>query len=99
MQNIMVHIIDGGRIEPEEFKLVVYPNPSEGYLHIESQWAKLEGTTISVFDMKGIKVFEDELKHEDCRNGYWINWLPNGTYVVQLQNGEKKLMEKLVLLK
>lgn len=72
--------------------LQIYPNPTTGILHIP--FLKNKQATTTVYDLTGLKLLTHELKQEDTSLHLSV---PNGTYVVHFQIGEKWFYQKVVV--
>lgn len=83
----------------QEFTL--YPNPSNGVFQVEYKSGDIAPVTISVMDVNGKEVYNQEVK--DFK-GFYKNELlldnqPDGSYILNIRQGEKIVTEKLVLQK
>jgi len=74
-------------------QLKIYPNPNTGEFIIEYGGA-LKNTSIILYNKLGQKVFESEL--ETNRKTIDISELPNGLYILQLQNDNGYYYHKVV---
>jgi len=79
------------QLSQEDFK--IYPNPASNKVTIEHPFTG--NTTISIFDVKGEKVFTKLLKNN--QNLIEISNLPLGIYIIQLENKGKVSMQKLIV--
>ncbi|ANF50553.1 hypothetical protein A0O34_08470 [Chryseobacterium glaciei] len=71
-------------------KVKVYPNPVKDDLFIKSD--DLKNTKVSVMDMSGKKVKTFEGKSEK----YNLSDLPNGTYMILIDNGKEVITKKIL---
>jgi len=82
---------------PKTYKLLdamVYPNPSKGELTIEGKVKKA-----SLFDLTGKLMHTEELDIFNTSNNIDLSALPNGLYILQLENGDARAMEKIYINK
>ena len=78
-----------GQIENgTETVLKVYPNPTQNYLNIETSSKLSEPMSLSIFDSRGQKVWQGELKEQSLRLSL-ANW-PAGLYTL-LANGRESI--------
>ncbi len=73
----------------------VYPNPTEGLLHVNFNGYKKEIIDLNIFNSKGQLVMTDEILKS--RNEYNLSGLPKGVYFVELKSGTNKSNSKIVL--
>lgn len=73
----------------------VYPNPTEGILHINLKGYRSEVIKLSVVNTRGQVVISDEILKSSSE--YDLSHLPKGVYFVNLQNGEHKIGSKIIL--
>lgn len=78
-----------------ENNFIIYPNPSDGQINIKTRF-DLGKTMISIYDMNGRKVFNQqvELNHTaliDASN------LTTGMYMIQIEGGDKSQTSKLII--
>jgi thiol-disulfide isomerase/thioredoxin len=85
--------------EPNENNFTVYPNPSSGDLFVELSNATNENTKITIYDMSGKLVFQQEASNLSASEKIQIslNGIENGMYTVNVQNGEKFSTRNFVL--
>ncbi len=85
-------VSDNGAIETN---FIVYPNPSNGELSIKSRY-DVGNATISIFDMNGRKVFNQEIELHHTAN---INAssLKTGIYVMQIEGDGRSQTTKLII--
>ena len=77
----------------------IYPNPTFGFVQIESPLLASGNTQIRVVDVNG-KVMLEQLTISRAENtSLDLEHLANGTYVIQLMSGEYFVSEKLVVVK
>ena len=69
----------------EESAINLYPNPTDGLLHIESPYSEQGIQTISIKDMSGREVYfrKAENSHRETLN---ISHIPTGIYIVTINN-------------
>lgn len=74
---------------------IIYPNPSNGELNIQSRMDVSEAT-LSIYDMNGRKVFNKQVDIQQARN-ININNLKTGIYLVTIEGGGYSQTSKLVI--
>ncbi|MEZ4888166.1 MAG: PDZ domain-containing protein [Chitinophagales bacterium] len=79
--------------------LQFYPNPSDGRFDLSFNLAEKGKTAVKVVDMAGKVVFQDQLG--DFSGSYEkqidISANPKGVYFLQVEQGEKVMMKKIVV--
>jgi len=83
---------DNGSIED---KLIIYPNPSNGNINIRAL-INLGEATISIFDINGRKVFNQEVTLQDDVNVNATN-LNTGMYIMQIEGVDYNHTAKLII--
>lgn len=78
-------------------KLFLYPNPSNGVLHLKDDLGILagNGATIAIYNLQGTKIMEESISMAKE-----FNWdIPRGTYVYKIadQNGTVQSIHKLII--
>jgi hypothetical protein len=82
--------------ENGQLQIVLYPNPTSGWVYLKVETGSLAQLDIRVFDLRGALVYEAQervLQDEiaiDARN--WSN----GVYLIELRSGDKQLYYRLV---
>jgi len=78
-----------------------YPNPSSGPLYLEPNSTKNETIDIRVMDLNGKLVYVSQLLPDEYGKTQEISLrkLPDGVYVLQLEQSGKQLNKKLVISK
>ncbi|MEP6513729.1 MAG: T9SS type A sorting domain-containing protein, partial [Parafilimonas sp.] len=79
--------------------LSLYPNPAKYFLSLQYQVVKLSQVTISIFNNKGISVYEFNAGSHAAgvtKTQLDISSLPKGIYVVKLRMGETTLSQKFI---
>lgn len=74
--------------EVENAEVVIYPNPTDGFLSIAMQDQE-EPVVVKVLDLKGALVFQETCVDMPCRLD--VSSVPKGHYLVRLSNGEKSI--------
>lgn len=81
----------------EQSEITLFPNPSSGNIKI-SGLHENEPSSINITNVTGKTVYTIELQSVDSDN-INISSLANGIYLVEIQNGNRKTIKKLVLTK
>lgn len=76
-------------------KFVVYPNPSDGVINIQTRF-DVQEATVSIYDMNGRKVFSQHVEMHDAASIDASN-LNAGIYMVQIEGGGYSQTSKLVI--
>jgi len=74
-------------------RLLLYPNPSRGILHIHMQGETLE--SLRILDLNGRVVLQRQVGRE--RAQLELSHLPKGLYLLELTTGETTLNQKVIL--
>jgi hypothetical protein len=73
----------------------VYPNPSTGIINLKLNGKSSENSMISIFDVSGRKVFEEEVTSSN--SSLDLSALTKGNYMLKLQSKGVESVEKIVL--
>jgi hypothetical protein len=73
----------------------VYPNPTEGMLHVNLEGYKTEIIAMTIFNSRGQVMMTSEILKSS--NEFDLSALPKGVYIVELRNGQYKHSSKIVL--
>ena len=73
----------------------IYPNPTRGILHVNLGEYKSQVIKMNIYDSKGQVVLTKEILKRS--NVFNLSSLPNGAYVVELKNGNKKSTSRIVV--
>ena len=78
--------------------ITIFPNPNNGNFTIVSN-AALENVTIDIYDINGRLVFKTLAKNQGTyfRKEIKANALSTGVYFVELSNGIKRVVKKLII--
>lgn len=84
-------------LEEKEIKLL--PNPTSGSTQLIISSVRAGAATITVFDLTGKAVYQENVALSEGENARWIDLEdhPVGLYLIQIQNGEEIYRSKLVL--
>lgn len=86
-------------IENLDLKISISPNPSDGEIQIFSPIFKTGNTEILVLSMDG-KVLLQKNENSRCESDFIdLTFVQNGIYILQLQNGDHFVNEKIVIAK
>ncbi|WP_084426703.1 T9SS-dependent M36 family metallopeptidase [Aequorivita capsosiphonis] len=83
---------DNGSIDNN---FIIYPNPSNGQIYIKSK-LDVGNATISIFDVNGRKVFDQQLELNYIRN-IDANKLDSGIYLIRIDGGGFTQTAKLII--
>lgn len=83
----------------QEFTL--YPNPSNGVFQVEYKSGDIAPITVIVTDVNGKEVYKQEVKDFSgfYKNEILMDNQPDGSYILNIQQGDKIVTEKLLLQK
>ncbi|HEY9115900.1 MAG TPA: DUF2271 domain-containing protein [Bacteroidales bacterium] len=75
---------------------IVYPNPGKGIFHIQNVFSG--EVSVQLFDIQGKQVFNSSIQNSLPNSELSIDLsdLPNGTYVIDLSDGNKHFVNKLI---
>ncbi len=77
-----------------------YPNPNNGVLNVELNSERTEPYTINVMDLNGKVVYSGNSQRADQKTTQiHLEYLPNGVYILQLEQAGQRLNTKLVISK
>jgi hypothetical protein len=79
----------------------LYPNPAHDYVNIDME-SRIEGqVTINIYTTTGQMVYSVEEYAYEGKNQFTVNLdkLPNGTYMVEINDGKKTDIQRLVIMK
>ena len=77
----------------------LFPNPSDGELFIELDEAKTMKVQIKVMSKLGQTVFADRISANETEHALDLQFLPNGNYIIYLDDGESKSSQQVVIQK
>ncbi len=107
--NAMVHInvvppelIEVGlKIQDPIGQFNLYPNPSQGLFNLELNSSSAQSIQLNVFDLTGKVIYESliEGRTGDFQEELNLLGLPNGIYLLQIEQGGQYLNKKLVITK
>ena len=84
----------------EAAKLNIYPNPAASQTNIHLDIEMLDNgnnITLKVYDMMGRIMIEQIYRSDATAEMLPISTLPIGIYILELNNGEQKIIEKLMV--
>lgn len=79
-------------------QMEIYPNPSNGVFTIELN-SKAANASYKIFNMEGKLVATNKISASQNKQQVNMSHLPNGTYVVQVENGSDTFSKKLIIKK
>lgn len=84
--------------EKEAFS--IYPNPTKDKLTLSFNGYKGESAKISIYDITGRVVRNNNISMLDGKGSVWINDLPEGVYILKFNaNNGKEVIKKFTVLK
>jgi len=89
--NLFTHV----KAEEDELQVSVYPNPSNGYIKLQTQDIFHLGSWISVYDLTGQKVFFGVT--ENSSPDLNLSALPDGNYFLKIQNKKQQAVAKVTI--
>lgn len=90
-----IFVITTGLDEFNDMRISVFPNPTDDALKVASVSLK-EGTTIRIYEGKGILVKEYRVTHDTNEFDMDVSRLTRGFYLVQIIYGNKRLGRKII---
>jgi len=96
MQLDFIPVINGIATLKDSENAIVYPNPGNGIFHIQNVFSG--DVTVQLFDIQGKQVFNSSIQNSLPNSELSIDLsdLPNGTYVIDLSDGSKHFVNKLI---
>jgi predicted secreted hydrolase len=94
---ILINSISGVVDCRTEHSVYVYPNPTSGFVHLNSSAAE----DITLFDVNGnaVSSFKYSIKKSGGSVSIDLSSLPDGMYFVEIRTDGKKLVKKVILTK
>ncbi len=80
-------------------KLKIFPNPCNGVLSMDINFKIESPINLKLFDLKGLEVFNIKIESKLFPKGINLNHIPNGIYLLQIEQGGQRLNTKLVISK
>jgi hypothetical protein len=77
-------------------QFVVYPNPTNGLVNIESDLGKINAIEINVFDIKGNRIMSKPYSSGD-RMTFSLEANPPGMYFTEIRVNGKQILKKVIL--
>ncbi len=93
--------VNAETIAPESEAVSVYPNPSTSWFVVIFENHELNPIDISIFDLQGklIKILVNEkLKPGDFKFSFNTSELAKGTYILNIQSGNKNLKNEKIII-
>ena len=82
--------------ENELIQVVLYPNPTSGWVYLKVLSGTMEQLNIRVFDLRGALVYEALERVMQGEIGIYAGAWSNGVYLIELRSGEKQQFYRLV---
>ena len=92
LENVSIMTVGTNAIEFSNLKL--YPNPTNGELHLEVPYLKNE-ILARVFDIMGRQVYEQVI--QGTNNRLDLSGLPSGVFLVRIGTAEESVVQRIVL--
>ncbi|MFN0214543.1 MAG: multicopper oxidase domain-containing protein [Saprospiraceae bacterium] len=83
--------------EADRPSMMLFPNPSTGVLNMKGESARSHNSTLSILDLQGRLIREQNLHHFHGEASIDINGLSNGMYLVTWKTGMGTVTGKLVI--
>ena len=91
-------IVDVNEVEPAQLDFTVYPNPNEGLFTLEIEQDGAATYTISVRNMLGQTVISEAINvNGNASKNMDLSSFEKGVYFISLENGEDRLVRKVVV--
>lgn len=96
MQLDFIPLVNGVGTLKGSQNTLVYPNPGSGIFHIQNVFSG--NVTVQLFDVQGKQVYNSSIQNSSPNSELSIDLteLPNGTYIVDLNDGSKHFVNKLI---
>ncbi|WP_431132647.1 reprolysin-like metallopeptidase [Psychroserpens mesophilus] len=78
--------------------VVIYPNPNKGMFNVKINNSNSEDVNISVFDIRGRRIFDNIYKGSSSFNQTVnLNNAQSGVYLITVENGNRKITKRIVV--
>ena len=85
-------------LEQDTFGFNVYPNPNNGAFNVRFNNPRSEKIKISVFDIRGRRIFENSYPtNSEFNQAVKLNAIQSGMYLVTVTDGRKQATKKIVV--
>jgi PKD repeat protein len=88
--------VEFGLSDREEGSLLVYPNPAQSYVEVNLPLLNDQPYTLQLYDLYGREVFRQQ-GAGSVTESIPLNGQPRGTYLVAVQTGGQRLVQKLLI--
>ena len=77
----------------------IYPNPTNGTIHIQINTATSDDVNVQLFDIQGRRVFENSFESNSGVFNKAVNLgaLAQGVYFLDVQQGNKKATKRIII--
>jgi len=104
MNKFVFKIIDSGSLSSESFTidhlnpLIIYPNPFKDSITLQNTTGTTNDCNVKIYDLNGAAVFNKTYSSIEANQDIKIDLktLPQGTYLVQLKNGQEITTRKII---
>ncbi|GMQ26606.1 hypothetical protein Aoki45_32890 [Algoriphagus sp. oki45] len=77
-------------------EIIVFPNPTQGRIYLESQNLNLDGMKVDILNLNGQSVLQSEAIR-NSRAEFDLFGLPKGIYIIKLYSAREIITKKLIL--
>jgi hypothetical protein len=79
--------------------LEIYPNPGNGFFHLNFESASAAKSTVRMYNSTGVQVLEKELDLTDGKASQDLDLrgTPAGLYIMEVQNDKVRHIRKLIV--
>ena len=74
----------------------IYPNPTSSFINISNNELLNKETTISIYNILGENIMNLNMEKFESLKTINIENLPNGNYIIKIDDGENNIYEKIV---
>ncbi|GAB2499979.1 T9SS type A sorting domain-containing protein [Algoriphagus taiwanensis] len=77
-------------------QVVVYPNPTQGRIYLESKNQNLDGMQVEILNLNGQSILQSEAIR-NSRAEFDLSGLPRGIYILKLYSASEIITQKIIL--
>lgn len=86
-------------LSKDDLEIVIFPNPSNGNVEIQSNLLASPNATVQVLSVLGQRVFQQKVAHISNRFSLNLINVPNGNYIISIIDSKTVISKKLYILK
>ena len=82
----------------EELNVKIYPNPITEYMYVSAQQLEDKELHMNIFNTMGICIHRETIKGTDLNKIINLKHLPDGVYIVQIEQSQRQFTYKIIKL-